>query len=403
MMYNRTNLLAQARADETKIISWRRDIHRHPELGFQEFRTARLAADALEKMGLPVRTGVGKTGVVATIGPVGDVCIGLRADMDALPIQEENDVPYASATPGVMHACGHDAHTAMLLGAARLLVDMQDRPPGGIRLLFQPSEERTDEEHVGGAIRMIQDGALDGLQAVIALHVNSTLPSGSAWILPGYALAGGDYWEATIYGKGGHDSMVHQTVDPIFISAQVINAIYGVRARRLDPTKFGSVSIGSIHAGKAGNVIPAEVKLNGTIRSLEDEVRRQIAGEMEKAFSVARALGGDYRFEIKHGNPSLYNDPQVAGVFRGAAVDLLGSQALVDQGPMMGVEDFTYMVRKVPGAMLMLGARMDDQDRPFHNPCFDIDESALAAGSALLAETACRLLERSNSGERGDK
>ncbi len=376
---------------------WRRDLHQQPELGFQETNTAAYLAKRLDEMGIVYRTGVGKTGIVATIGTKSSPVVGIRADMDALPIQEENDpaeIPFCSKNAGVMHACGHDTHMAMLLGAAKALLKMQETLPGQIRLIFQPSEERSDDENVHGAERMIQDGALDGLSGIIALHINSMMPAGKVWILPGYAFASGDYWEAEIVGKGGHDSTPHQAIDPVFISAQVINAVYGIRARRLNPTKFGSISIGTIHGGTSGNVIPDVVELSGTIRSLEPELRETMIAELDKAFDVAKALGAEVHFDLKHGVIALYNDPQVSCTFKKAAVDLFGSQALYEQGAMLGVDDFAYMVHQVPGAMAMLGAQIDDQVRPLHNARFAIDESVLPMGAALLAETACQLLEK---------
>ncbi|MBL8157534.1 MAG: amidohydrolase, partial [Anaerolineae bacterium] len=243
-----STMLDRARGLQDQLIEWRRDIHMHPELSFQEFRTARLVADTLRDMGIEVETGVGKTGVVARIGE-GHPIIGIRADMDALPLQELNDVAYKSQTPNVMHACGHDAHTSMLLGVAKLLNEMPDRPAGEVRFLFQPSEEDEDDEGKSGAVRMIEDGALEQLDAVIALHINSNIPTGQIRIATGYNSAAVDSFEATIIGEGCHGAYPHQGVDPIFILAQVINAVHGIRARRINPVHPAVISIGSVHAG----------------------------------------------------------------------------------------------------------------------------------------------------------
>lgn len=387
-----TPILDQAREMQPQITAWRRDIHMHPELSFQEFRTARLVVDTLNEMGIEVTAGVGKTGVVARIGE-GHPIIGIRADMDALPIHEANDVPYASQTPGVMHACGHDAHTAMLLAVARLLTEKKDRPTGEIRLLFQPSEEDEDTEHKSGAVRMIEDGAMEGVDAVIALHVASGIPTGQIRIASGYNSASVDSFTATIIGEGGHGAYPHQTTDPIFILAQVINAIHGIRARRVNPVRSAVISIGSVHAGEANNVIPNEVKMIGTIRSYDDETRHQLWTELERAFSVARALGGDYKLDISKGYPSQYNDPEVANLIRDISREVLGEEGLYPDEPGMGAEDFSYMTQLAPGAMFSLGAQYDNMKRPHHSPIFDLDENAFPIGAAILAETACRLLE----------
>ncbi len=390
-----SDLLTHAQALSGQLIDWRRNIHMHPELSFQEQRTAKLVVDELTKMGMEVQSGVGKTGVVGLLGE-GRPVVAIRADMDALPIDEQNDVPYRSQTPGVMHACGHDAHTAILLGVARLLSTMPDRPAGQVRLLFQPSEENTDEENKSGAVRMIEDGALEGVDAVIALHVASDLPSKRIMIADGYASANEDSFEVWLRGTGGHGAYPHQAVDPTFILAQVLNAIHGIRARRIDPAKAAVISIGAIHAGTATNVIPSEVYLSGTMRSFEDAVRQQLRDELARVLEITRVFGGDFELKLRPGYPSLYNDPDVARLVRISVRDLVGAQALLEPEPMMGAEDFSYMTRKAPGAMLMLGAKKDDLDRPHHTPIFDIDESAMPLGVAIaiLADVACRLLRQ---------
>lgn len=384
----------KARSIENLIIAWRREIHMHPELGFEEVRTSRLVADTLRDMGIEVEVGVGKTGVVARLGE-GKPAIGIRADMDALPIQEENNVPYASQTPGVMHACGHDAHTAMLLGVAKMLNEMPDRPAGEIRLLFQPCEEKQDSEGKSGASRMIDDGALQGLDAVIALHVASEDPAGKIEIGSGYLMAAADRFIATITGVGCHGAAPHTGVDPIFLQAQVVNAIQGIVSRRVKPIVPAVITIGSIHGGNAHNVIPTEVKLEGTIRSYSEETRQLLHDELDKAFSIVRAMGGDYTLTIKQGYPSLNNHQKVAELIRQVAVDSLGEAALKPAEPTMGAEDFAYMIQKAPGAMFFLGARIGDEHRPHHSPIFNIDERVLYIGAAMLAETACRLLQDS--------
>ncbi len=385
-------MLDRAIKIKDQIISWRRDFHMHPELGFKETRTAGIVAIALDEMGIRVETEVGKTGVVGHLGE-GSPVVGIRADMDALPLQEANDVPYASQNPGVMHACGHDAHTAILLGVASILSEMPGRPPGEIRFLFQPSEEDWDEELKSGATRMIEDGALEGLDAVIALHVDDSTPTGQIEINSGNASAAVDSFQATIIGQGGHGAYPHDTVDPTFILAQVINAIHGIRARRIKPIDPAVISIGAIHAGHTSNVIPDSVEMMGTIRSFDTEVREQLSEELEKAFALTRAFGGNYTLTIEKGFPSLYNDSEVVELICQTASEMLGEDKVATCEAEMGAEDFSYMSQLAPGAMFWLGVNIDDTPRPAHSPTFDINEDALPIGAALLAEVACRLLK----------
>lgn len=386
-------MLDKAQAIHDQLIAWRREIHMHPELGFQEKGTGRLVANTLSDLGMEVQTGVAKTGVVAYLGE-GHPVVAIRADMDALPIQETNDVPYASQTPGVMHACGHDAHTAMLLGVAQLLSTMPDRPAGQVRFLFQPSEEWSDDENKSGGKRMVEEGALEGLDAVIALHVASELPAGKIMIESGYVTAAEDSFYITITGTGGHGAYPHQGTDPTFMLAQVINAIYGIRARRIDPIKPATISIGSIHGGSATNVIPSQIEVTGTIRSYDEETRARLKDELAQALQVARALGGDFSLSFKPGYPATYNDPAVHELIRQTATEILGADSLLPPHRGMGAEDFSYMAQKAPGAMFMLGAKYDERNRPHHTPVFNISEESLPVGTAMLAELTCRLLKQ---------
>lgn len=386
-----TDFLAKSTEIEEQIIGWRRDIHANPELGFEETRTANVVAQALREMGVEAEVGVGRTGVVARIGNGNGAKIGIRADMDALPIQEAVDLPFKSTVDGKMHACGHDAHTAMLLGAARILNEMDI--DGEIRLLFQPSEEKWDEQGISGATAMIDDSAVEGLDRVIALHVDSTMPVGEIQVTDGFALAAVDSFTATIMGEGTHGASPHMGIDPIFISAQVINAVQGIRARRTDPTSASVVTIGAIHGGTATNIIPHEVTFMGTIRSYDEDIRTQLHEELEKAFSIARAMGGDYKLDISRGYPALYNDPAVAGLLR----DVAGQYVTANIGkPKMGAEDFAYMAQAAPGAMMFLGAKFDEQHRPHHSPIFAIGEDSFKYGSAILAETAVVLMKQNS-------
>lgn len=383
-------MIEEARKIEAHLSSWRREIHRYPEPGFEEQRTSTRVAEILTGLGCRVRKGVGKTGVVAELGQ-GKPLIGVRADMDALPLQEENDVPYASERPGLMHACGHDAHTAMVLGVAMLLAKEQLK--GTVRFLFQPSEETGDAEGFSGAPRMIQDGAMEGVDSVIALHVDGSLPVGSIEVESGPASGGVDSWFATIIGKGGHGARPHDGVDPIHIAAHVILALNAIISRRLDPFAPAVVSIGSVHAGQAENVIPERVEMNGTIRFMDPEVRKKIHAEIRRSFEVARTLGGDYVLKIETGTPPMINDARVVDVIKKTAVDLLGADAIKPPESGLGAEDFGCFSEIAPGAMFSLGCRIEDDPRRIHSPRFDLDEGCLAVGTGLLAESVIRLMD----------
>lgn len=393
-------MLAEAERLKSKLVSYRRQIHANPELSFQEFETARLVQDALQELGLTrVRSQVGRTGVTADIGPEGGPCMGVRADMDALPIEEKTDLSFKSDNPGVMHACGHDAHTAMLLGAAELLRTHYQAHPdiwqGSVRLIFQPSEEAFDSQGVSGATAMITDQALDDVDNVIAIHVNSTKPAGEVEISDGYALAAVDTFEAWIQGDGGHGAMPHQGVDPLFLLSSILPQIYGVPSRRISPVEKCVVSVGQISAGSVPNVIPSEVFVKGTIRSLDADVREQLWREVENCFKAAEALGGGYRFQLTKGYPAMLNDSQVNEWLKETTLDLAGPQALTQkEGPFsMGAEDFAYMTQAASGAMIMLGAAVPGGGA-HHTPTFDISEDVLPLGSAILAETALRYVTR---------
>jgi len=390
-------MLERARSLADELIRLRRDIHAHPELSFQETRTAALVADTLQEIGgISVRTGVGRTGVVGDLGNADGPTIAIRADMDALPIIEAVRQPYASTNPEVMHACGHDAHTAMLLGAAHLLRERfaAEGLRGRVRFLFQPSEEAWDAEGKSGAPRMIEDGALEGVDAVIALHVDSTLPIGQVTIRSGWTSAAVDDFKASLLGTGGHGAAPHEGTDTVLMLAAVINALYSIKSRRLDPVQPSVLSVGVVRGGNASNVIPAEIYIEGTLRSYSEDVRIKLAEEVERAFGVARALGGDYRLKITRGYPAGWNDQRVAGWLERVSREFLGDSAF-DQSPAgLGAEDFAYMCRQAPGAMLMLGAAIDDgMIRAHHTPIFDIDERCLPIGAAILAETALRFLK----------
>jgi len=385
-----STILEQARAIQPQLVEIRRHIHAEPELGFREFKTSQYVSDQLNALGIEHQRGVAKTGIVATLGDGRGPVIALRADMDALPIQEANAVPYRSTHDGVMHACGHDAHTAMLIGAARLLA--QSGFHGTIRLLFQPSEEWRDEQNKSGGLRMVEEGALDGVEAVWGLHVASTEPIGTFYINDSAVTAASDRFFGTVIGRGGHASRPQQALDPVFLTNQVLSAIYGIIARRVDPTAKAILSVQMIHAGAAVNVIPTHVELGGTLRSYDPKVREVLHSELERAFALARALGGDYTLEHPYGYPPLVNDAETAAFARRVTARLFPNAKIAQRDAGMGGEDFAYMAQKAKGGFIHLGAAVGDKLRPHHNPEFDIDDSMLHMGAALLAETALSYL-----------
>jgi amidohydrolase len=382
-------MLDRATALQEDLVNWRRDIHRHPERGFQELRTAALVADVLCALDYRVRTGVGRTGVVAERGEGGPV-VAIRADMDALPLQEENDVPYASQVPGVMHACGHDAHTAIALGVATLLAE--DALDGTVRFLFQPAEEMEDDEGLSGASRMVEDGALDGVDAIIGLHVHGGAPVGQIEVGAGPASAGVDSFWASIEGRGGHGAYPHRALDPIHIASHVVLALHGIVSRRLNPFASAVISVGSIHGGQANNVIPERVDLAGTIRYLEPDIQALLHAEIERALALAHTLGGDSTLRIHKGAPPVVNDADVVDVIQQVAQGLLGPGCLRAPERGMGGEDFSIFTNRVPGAMFRLGCELEGDRRDIHNPNFDLDERCLPIGVAILVETALHLL-----------
>jgi amidohydrolase len=382
-------MLKRARGINDQLVSWRREIHMHPELGFQETRTAALVAETLGSLGYRVQTGVGHTGVVGERGE-GSPVVAIRADMDALPIQEENNAPYASRTPGVMHACGHDAHTAIALGVATMLA--QESFPGTVRFLFQPAEEVEDEEGLSGAPRMAEQGAMDGVDAVLALHVDASMPVGEIAVEPGPSSAGVDSFWAVIRGQGAHGAYPHKGLDPVHLAAHVILALHGIVSRRLSPFDPAVITVGSIHGGQAANVIPEGVELSGTIRYESDTVQQQIHAEMERAFATARTLGGDFDLTIQTGGKPIINDDRIVALLRQVAGDLLGQEKIAPSEKGMGAEDYSVFTDMAPGAMFSLGCRIEGDERKGHNPTFDVDEGCLPVGAAILAEAALHYL-----------
>jgi len=387
-------------ADSLKdfIVSARRQIHMYPELAFQEVRTAEFVANTLERLGFSVKRGVGETGVVGLLlNDSSRPTVALRADMDALPIQELRDSPYKSRVPGVMHACGHDAHTAMLLGAAHILAKHRGLLKGNVKLIFQPAEERGE-----GALKMIRDGALEDpkVSAIFGIHVWSELESGLVGVREGPLLAATGEIELRVRGRGGHGAHPEQTIDPVVTSAYLIVAMQTIVSRNLSALDSGVVTIASVRAGEAFNVIPEEASLKGTYRALTLEVRDLIKKRIgEIAESVCRAFGAQCELKLTDSTPPTVNHPLTTSIAREAAIELFGDKRVVVPQPSMGGEDFAYFLQKVPGTFIILGSgnREKATDMPHHNPYFDVDEDVLPAGAALYAYLAYRALERVSS------
>ncbi|MCO6041065.1 M20 metallopeptidase family protein [Thermococcus alcaliphilus] len=370
------NPLKEALKIKDQIIAWRRDFHMHPELGYEEERTSKIVEEHLREWGYKIKR-IG-TGIIADIGK-GEKTIALRADMDALPVQEENDVPYKSRIPGKMHACGHDAHTAMLLGAARIIAEHENELPNKVRLLFQPAEEGGN-----GALKMIEGGALEGVNAIFGLHVWMELPSGVVGIREGPFMAGAGRFDVEIEGKGGHGASPHETIDPVPIAAQAILAFQTIISRNLNPLESGVVSVGSIKAGEAFNVIPEKVYMNGTYRFFTPETKALIEKRIEEILKgITLANNASCELKIEEISPPAINDPKMASLARKVAQNL---GLKVEEVPKtMGAEDFAFYLQKVPGAFIALGIKNGEKGiiYPHHHPRFNVDEDVLPLGTAL--------------------
>ena len=392
-MYPRSPL-ASIQKFHQELIALRRDLHANPEIGFQEVRTSGIVAGALEALGVEVHRGVGKTGVVGVIrGQRQDsgLSVGLRADMDALPIKEEGDVAYCSTVPGLMHACGHDGHTTVLLGTAKYL--MQNRAFNGTAvLIFQPAEEG-----LGGAKAMVDDGLFERFpcDSIYALHNWPALPAGTIGINPGPMMAASDRWEVTVEGRGGHGAHPYQTIDPIVVAAHIVTALQTIVSRNVHPVESAVISLGHIQAGSptAPSVIPSRAHLVGTVRTFSDTVQKLVESRMRALIaSVAEAFGATAELKYQRSYPATINSAQQANFLADVATDLFGAENVVrDLIPSMGSEDFSYMLQKRPGAYFRLGQGGAEQGRFLHNAKFDFNDEVIPVGSALFAA----LVERS--------
>ncbi len=395
---SKQELLERANQIHEQIRTWRRTIHRYPELTFDEHRTGALVNAALGDLDIETETEVAKTGVVGHIRGGDGPTVGLRADMDALPIDEINGSEFDSTRPGIMHACGHDSHTAMLLGAATILKGLADqgRLPGNVRLLFQPSEEAQDDEGKSGAMRMVEEGALDGLDAVFGLHVDPTNDVGYVATRPGPMLAAADRFTLTIQGSGGHAARPQGAVDPIALAGIFITSVQQIVSRRLDPLDPGVITIGTVHGGTVNNVIPDSVELTGTIRTFSPEARVLLQEELRKVCAVVEPFGGSFDLTIYPGYPATVNSPEATDIMFAATQELLGEDKVLEGVQVMGAEDFSYMAQAAPGCFLRLGVHSPDWGDDYfllHRADFKMDEDALPIGSAALAAAAIEWME----------
>ncbi|QYH41291.1 amidohydrolase [Algoriphagus sp. NBT04N3] len=395
MLKDKIKSLAKAYKEE--VIQNRRHLHSHPELSYQEYETAKFVKSKLEEIGiesLEQKATTGWTALIKGKNPDKKV-IALRADMDALPIIEANEVPYKSQNPGVMHACGHDAHTASLLGAAKILNEVKDQFEGTIKLIFQPGEEVAP----GGASYMIKDGALNNPRpnGIIGQHVMPFIPAGKVGFRQGIYMASADELYVTVKGKGGHGAMPETLIDPVLIASHMIVALQQVISRVASPKIPSVLSFGRVEALGATNVIPNEVKIQGTFRTLNEEWRAKAHQKMlQIAKGIVEGMGGEVDFEIRKGYPFLQNDPKLTARATEAAKEYLGEENVIDLDIWMAAEDFAYYSQEIDGCFYRLGTRNEDKGivSGVHTPTFDIEEDALEIGAGLMAWLAVAELQK---------
>ncbi|MFZ1552425.1 MAG: amidohydrolase [Anaerolineae bacterium] len=387
-----SDFCTQADAMLAQLIAWRRDFHQHPELGFQETRTSSIVAGHLNDLGIEVQQGVGRTGVVGIVDGAGDgPTVLLRFDMDALPIQEISDAPYRSQHAGVMHACGHDGHTAIGLGVATLLSRQRQRLFGRVKLIFQPAEEG-----LGGAMAMIQDGVLQqpAPDYAFGLHLWNQLAFGQVAIQAGPLLAAADEFSLTIIGRGSHGAMPHEGIDAVVVAAQVVMALQTIVSRLVDPTETAVLTIGTIHGGQAFNVLAGDVTMTGTVRTFDANIRQQVWQGIETlVHGICQAYGATFALQQAGcAAPATVNDPRATATMRQAAQALADATQVTPIKPLMIAEDMSEFLQRVPGCFALLGA--GPHPHPHHNAGFDFDERALPVGVALLCETAALVLSQ---------
>ena len=387
-------ILRRAETLRSEIVGLRRHFHQHPEVGLQEYETVKKVESVLKGLGLETRIFAKGTGVCGYLrGAKGKKTVALRADMDALPLQEGAEVSYRSEVPGVMHGCGHDAHTAMLLGAAMILSETVADLSGTVVFLFQPAEETGM-----GAKEMVAEGALEGVDGIFALHVSSTHDSGTIAYRSGPIMSAGDFFDVTIHGKGGHAGTPHLAIDPVTMAAMAITAVQTVVSREIDPVESGVISICKLEAGTgAYNVIPDSVSFGGTIRSLTPELRDYLPARMKEVVEgIVSGMRGRAEFNLMPRFPLTVNDEGMTAFVVGVARELVGEGRVREIKPLLGSEDFSFYLQKIPGCFVYLGTRNEAKGivYPHHHPKFDIDEEALTTGTALNVAIAMEYLRQ---------
>ncbi|MFB4160132.1 M20 family metallopeptidase [Geomicrobium sp. JSM 1781026] len=371
-----------------EMVEFRREMHMNPELSFQEVHTPKKIANYLRDLGLEVRTEVGGRGVVGKLqGEKPGKTIAFRADFDALPIQDQKNVDYKSTVDGAMHACGHDIHTASLLGAAKVLSQHKDKISGSIVFIHQFAEEQIP----GGAISMIEDGCLDGVDEIYGAHVWTSIPLGTIGIIGDYAMAAGDQFDIEIIGKGGHGAKPHVTVDSIYIASQVLNQLHQIVGRQVDPLKTGVITVGKINGGQAFNIIAENTNMSGTVRTFDAEVRDTIEEKIKQVTTaVCEGLGGTANISYTRGYPALYNHPEPLKNVDDLAQNVVGKPHVKYLLPSPGMEDFAYYVKEVPGAFFFIGGANEEINAvyPNHHPKFDVDERCMLNAAKMFISLA---------------
>ncbi len=395
-----SNFLSEAEELFEYTQSLRRDFHMHPELGFTEVRTAGIVAKELNALDMEVTTGVAKTGVVGMLegGKQGPVVL-VRFDMDALPVTEETGTPYASTNPGKMHACGHDGHTAIGLTVAKILHAHRDQLAGTVKFMFQPAEEGTCGEEIGGNAMMIREGVLDNPKPdlALALHLWNEKPLGWVHVAEGPVMAGAEEFKITVTGKGGHAAIPHQTVDPVLAASQIVTALQSITSRNVAPLQASVVSVTMFHAGEAFNVIPPDAKMEGTIRTFELGVRDTVLKRFEEiVYGVATALGCTAEVKVKRLTPAMINADEIAQRVQASARRTLPEADLDTSSHLtMGAEDMAFTLEKIPGCYFFVGSANDEKNLNYghHHPKFDFDEGALPRAAALMASAVADYLK----------
>ncbi len=393
---------------QEEIIKIRRFLHMNPELSNREYETSRLIATKLESLGLEVKTGVAKTGVTGLLrGGQSGAAVAVRADMDALPIQEMTDVPFKSLNPGVMHACGHDIHTSVVLGTAMVLNSLRDNIKGSVTFIFQPAEEGAPLGEEGGADVMVREGVLDEppVSAVFGFHV---WPGdlGEVLVAPGYITASSDRFRIVVRGRSAHGARPHEGIDAVVIAAEIVSAFQTVVSRGADPTDPAVLTVGTIHGGSRYNIIAEEVTLEGTVRAFSDVNRENVPRLMEATVkNITDIYGASYQFEYKAGTPSVYNNPELTAAMTPTLVELLGKNQVREWKPQMIAEDFSAFSQKVPSFYFFLGVKNPAQAlaAPLHNPRFNPDERGIVLGIRIMSRLLMEALEQQASLSSGDQ